>query len=248
MTELEKLRAARESWARWQEEERIKSWSTWLDSEIARLSDPHAEAKEIIDGWGRFGTVDKGVKVREYVRYIESELAKAKAAAEPLDPKRVYKTACELTWGDARRFIEGYEDAEPYELSDIMTELEKLRAAKEVWTRYQNNSESNYQWYDPWIDSEIARLEDPHAEARKALENFKDSYFANQRAIHDLFHHLESELAKAKAAAEPLDPKRVLATAAKLTDVLDVSDERKQSIRSALVWSSNSAEPYEVTE
>jgi hypothetical protein len=96
MTELEKLRAARESWARWQEKERVKSWLTWLDSEIARLSDPHAEAKEIIDGWERFGTVDKGVKVREYVRYIESELAKAKAAAEPLDPKQVLTAAAKI--------------------------------------------------------------------------------------------------------------------------------------------------------
>jgi hypothetical protein len=128
-----------------------------------------------------------------------------------------------------------------------MTDLEKLKIARSVNEVLYAQSDGRLS-LSAWIDSEIARLEDPHAEARKALENFKDSYFADQRAIYDLFQHLESELAKAKAAAEPLDPKRVLATAAKLADIFDVSEARKETIRSALVWSSNSAEPYEVTE
>jgi hypothetical protein len=129
-----------------------------------------------------------------------------------------------------------------------MTELEKLKAVREIYNKFSPIIVDIA--FDDWLRDEIARLEDSHAEARKALENFKGSYFAHQRAIHDLFQHLESELAKAKAAAEPLDPKRVLATAATLTDMLDVSGERKKSIRDALIWSVDDLKtrPYEVQE
>jgi hypothetical protein len=118
VTELEKLKVAKEVAAIWWEKPATTTILDWLDSEIARLEDPHAEAKKVLFQWqhaeGHFA--GKSI-VLPYVRHLESELAKAKAAAEPLDPKRVDKTACELTWGDTRRFIEGYEDAEPYEVT-----------------------------------------------------------------------------------------------------------------------------------
>jgi hypothetical protein len=120
LTELEKLRAAREVLRSWQDGPAGgPNLATYLENEIARLEDPHAEAKERMKRWESadptFAIVER--QVLAYVRHLESELAKAKAAAEPLDPKRVYKTACELMWGDTRRVIEGHENAEPYEVT-----------------------------------------------------------------------------------------------------------------------------------
>jgi hypothetical protein len=133
-----------------------------------------------------------------------------------------------------------------------MTELEKMKIARSVNEVLYAQSDGRLS-LSAWIDSEIARLEDPHAEAKERMKRWEsaDPTFAIvERQVSAYVRHLESELAKAKAAAEPLDPKRVLATAATLTDLLDVSDERKQSIRDALIWSVDDLKPgpYEVTE
>ena len=126
-----------------------------------------------------------------------------------------------------------------------MNELEKLKAAKEVRLRWDTPSQS--QNYNDWLDAEIARLEDPHAEAKQAVEylrGYADHNVAEHKVV-QYVGHLTAELAHYKiqyqhakeAAAEPLDPKRVLATAATIIG---------EPFGSYFSLANSSAKPYKV--
>ena len=78
-----------------------------------------------------------------------------------------------------------------------MDELEKLKAAKEVRLRWDTPSQS--QNYNDWLDAEIARLEDPHAEAKHYLSEYeKMDPVGEPWALLKYFRHLEGELAHYK--------------------------------------------------
>jgi hypothetical protein len=139
-----------------------------------------------------------------------------------------------------------------------MNDIEKLKAAKEVVSAwYQVPSETGL---SPWIDSEIARLEDPHAGAKTFLASMESTTAISwQKDLAKYVRHIEGELAHYKiqyqhakeAAAEPLNLKRVLATAAKLISkrysddggFLDLDRARAYGVCSGL---SENAKPYEV--
>jgi hypothetical protein len=138
-----------------------------------------------------------------------------------------------------------------------MDELEKLKAAKEVRVEWEL-SDPPISYHD-WIDAEIARLEDPHAEGKRLIALKIGGIPVLKQEIIDYVRHIEGELAHYKiqyqhakeAASEPLDPKRVLATAAKLISkrysddggFLDLDRARAYGVCSGL---SENAKPYEV--
>jgi hypothetical protein len=121
MDELEKLKAAKEVRVKWERSDPPISYHDWIDAEIARIEDPHAEAKDILGGWKKYGSVDKGQKIIAYVDHLLNELAHYKiqyqhakeAAAEPLEPKRVLATAAKILQDGGKL---RHEDAKPYEV------------------------------------------------------------------------------------------------------------------------------------
>jgi hypothetical protein len=158
MTELEKLKAAKEVWETWCDTPRAPNLKDWLDAEIARLKDPHVEAKAILANYERNGYYGEGGKLLAYARHLESELAKAKeAAAEPLNDKI---DCLEDPFAQAKHKLHGWSKSET--------------TTAGTWNLIQ------------YVEH---------------LKNERDHY------------KIEYKHAK-EAAAEPLDPKRVLATAA----------------------------------
>ena len=156
-----------------------------------------------------------------------------------------------------------------------MTELEKFKIAKALASEWSLTPDDR--GFLEFIDTEIDRLQDPHAEAKRliVLISFNDltEYMIQRqqrKPIVNYVRHLENELVKAKAAseplqvktadgwreaaAEPLDPKRVLATAAKVCNgSMDFHNGTNQKLIAGtaerLVWLCGiNAKPYEVTE
>jgi len=83
--EIEKLLAAKEIWEKYREDKGpIMPWPRWLDSEIARLQDPHAEAKAVVKSWEKVGSNEHSPRtiVFSYVRHLESELAITRRALD----------------------------------------------------------------------------------------------------------------------------------------------------------------------
>jgi predicted S18 family serine protease len=138
--------------------------------------------------------------------------------------------------------------------------IEKLKAAKEVYHEYHRGIENLN--FNDWVQAEINRMEDPWAEAKTHVKDWKQSRSLSisprVKSIIKYVDHLENELAHYKiqyqhtkeAAAEPLDAKRVLATAINLIGMLDVSDTRKEMMQSGIQWTINkwNTKPYEVKE
>jgi hypothetical protein len=144
-----------------------------------------------------------------------------------------------------------------------MTELEKLKAAKEVIDRLYDSGNMEETSYE-WIVKEIARLEDPFAQAKHKLHGWSKSETttAGTWNLIQYVEHLKNERDHYKiqyehakeAAAEPLDPKRVLATAAKVCDgsvqFHNGTDQRViADTAERLIWLCGiNAKPYEVQE
>lgn len=140
-----------------------------------------------------------------------------------------------------------------------MTELEKLKAAKEVWLKWSDDDAVTIEWTD-WLINEIGRLEDPHKEAKNIIARFSETnlpwHLTNSevKGIRKYVDHIKSEISEAKAAAGPLDPMRVLATAAKVCDgSINFHNGTDQRIinetAQRLIWLCGiNAEPYEVKE
>lgn len=166
---------------------------------------------------------------------------------------------------------------------DEMDDIEKLKAAKELWRVYWENVHDSNDKDDNWenyLDSEIARLEDPHAKAKRVIVSILSGDSLDYMIHHDerqplgnYIRHIEGELVHYKiqyqhakeamrpvaseyigeVAVEPLDPNRVLATAAKL-----ISDRYSdgggflnldRAMAHAICWGiSENAKPYEVQE
>jgi hypothetical protein len=123
VTELEKLKAAKEVIDKWYDSGNMEETSyEWIVKEIARLEDPFLQAKHKLHGWSKSETTTAGTwNLIQYVEHLKSKIAHYKiqyehakeAAAEPLDPKRVYKTAVELPCTPM-----GWQKAEPYEVQN----------------------------------------------------------------------------------------------------------------------------------
>lgn len=155
-----------------------------------------------------------------------------------------------------------------------MTELEKLKAASDVLGVWYGLPAENKQDLGRWINAEIARLEDPHAEAKRILKELESTGYGHlHKALVPYVRHLESELAYYKtqyqhakeaakrlpepfcpiqiktaegwrdAASEPLNPKRVLATAAKI-----LKEKNSKDCVTYIALMSCNARPYEVQD
>jgi hypothetical protein len=74
MTELEKLKAAREVIDRWANDPRVIDMQSWLDSEMTRLEDPFLQAKHLLHNWKSSTTATtSAINLLQYVEHLKNE-------------------------------------------------------------------------------------------------------------------------------------------------------------------------------
>jgi hypothetical protein len=139
-----------------------------------------------------------------------------------------------------------------------VTEIDRLKIAKCVHSSWLKRPNTDNVVFSQWLDREIANLDDPFAQAKHKLHGWSKSETTTPgtwNLIHYVEHlknerdHYKIQYEHAKeAAAEPLNPKRVLATAEKIlksrgesfaAECVDVAIRQTVGVKS---------KPYEVQE